>query len=129
METPLFINPYDILEVASTASEVEITKAFALAMKRRKYSVDAIAKARKSLMNPEERVLADYLKPILPMIQRFKHQDIVEKNNPKIQINFFTDFDSLESHLSKVNQASEIDSRLGEALFSSSPITLAHLIS
>lgn len=122
-------NPYDILEVSPTASKAEITKAFALAMRCRKYPVDAIAKARKSLMNPEERVIADYLRPILPIVQRFKHINIVEENNPEVQIDFLPDFDTLKSSTLKVNQASEIDRRLGEALFSSSPITFAHLVS
>lgn len=115
-------NPYDILEVSPTASEAEITKAFALAMKRRKYPVDVIAKARKSLMNADERVIADYLRPILPMAQRFKHINIVEENHPEVKIDLLPDFDT-------VNQDSEIDRRLGEALFSSSPITFAHLVS
>lgn len=121
-------NPYDILEVSPTASEAEITKAFALGMKRRKYPVEAIAKARKSLMNPEERVIADYLRPILPMVQRFKHIHIVEENDPEIEIDFLSDFDTLKSATLKVNQASEIDPRLGEALFASSPITFTDLV-
>jgi hypothetical protein len=58
-------NPYDVLEVSSGASNEEITKAFALAMKHRKYPPDAIALARKSLMNPQERIIADYLRPIV----------------------------------------------------------------
>lgn len=120
-------NPYDILEVSPTASEAEITKAFALAMKRRKYPVEAIAKARKSLMNPEERVIADYLRPILPLVQRFKHIHIVEENSPEIQIDFLPDFDTLKSATLKVNQASEIDRRLGEAIFASSPIIFSDL--
>ena len=41
-------NPYDVLEVSPGASDKEITVAFAMAMKRRKYPPDAIALARKS---------------------------------------------------------------------------------
>ena len=39
-------NPYDVLGVSQAASNAEITKAFALAMKRREYSTEAIAKAK-----------------------------------------------------------------------------------
>jgi DnaJ-class molecular chaperone len=41
-------NPYDILGVSSAASKAEITKAVAVAMKRKQYPVDVIAKAQKS---------------------------------------------------------------------------------
>lgn len=117
MDNLLSINPYDILEVDPTASEAEITKAFALAMKKRKHPVDAIARARKSLMNPEERVIADYLRPISPMIQRFKHQVMTEDDQPEIQLNFCDDFDTLETYISEIDQVSGIDRRLGETLF------------
>jgi hypothetical protein len=68
-------NPYKILDVSPLASNAEITKAFGLAMKQRKYPPDAIAKARKSLMNPEERMIADYLSPIIPLAKRFRSSD------------------------------------------------------
>ena len=42
-------NPYDILGVSEAASKAEITKAVALAMKRKHYPVDVIAKAQKKL--------------------------------------------------------------------------------
>lgn len=65
-------NPYKILGVSRLASNAEITKAFSVAMKERKYPPDEIAKARKSLMNPDERILADYLSPAIPPIKRFR---------------------------------------------------------
>lgn len=65
-------NPYKILGVSRLASNAEITKAFSVAMKERKYPPDAIAKARKSLMNPDERILADYLSPAIPPVKRFR---------------------------------------------------------
>ncbi len=68
-------NPYKILGVSPLASDAEITKAFGVAMKQRKYPPDAIAKARKSLMNPAERIVADYLNPIIPLVKRFKISD------------------------------------------------------
>ena len=72
MKDSIVQNPYEILEVSHLASNAEITKAFAMAMKARKYPPDAIAKARKSLMNPDERIIADYLSPIITTVKRFK---------------------------------------------------------
>ena len=72
MKNSIVENPYEILEVSHLASNAEITKAFAMAMKARKYPPDAIAKARKSLMNPDERIIADYLSPIITPVRRFK---------------------------------------------------------
>jgi hypothetical protein len=63
------------LGVSQSASKLEISKAVALAMKRKQYPVDVIAKAQKSLMKSEERIIADYFHPILPTITRFKYSD------------------------------------------------------
>ena len=79
-------NPYDVLEVSPGASNKEITVAFAMAMKRRKYPVDAIAVARKSLMNPQERIIADYLRPILGTVQRFKRSDPIGIKYPRTTV-------------------------------------------
>ncbi len=72
MKDKIVQNPYKILGVSRLASDAEITKAFSVAMKERKYPPDAIAKARKSLMNPDERTIADYLSPAIPTIKRFR---------------------------------------------------------
>lgn len=72
-------NPYQVLDVSPLASNAEITKAFGVAMKQRKYPPDTIAKARKSLMNPEERMIADYLSPILPLVKRFRSSDFNDR--------------------------------------------------
>jgi hypothetical protein len=74
-------NPYKILDVSPLASNGEITKAFSIAMKQRKYPPDEIAKARKSLMNPDERIMADYLSPVIPLVKRFKSIDINDENS------------------------------------------------
>ena len=73
-------NPYKILNVSPLASNAEITKAFSIAMKQRKYPPDEIAKARKSLMNREERIIADYLSPVIPLVKRFKSIDINDEH-------------------------------------------------
>jgi hypothetical protein len=72
-------NPYKILGVSPLASNAEITKAFGMAMKQRKYPADAIARARKSLMNPDERIIADYLNPIIPIVSRFRSANFGDK--------------------------------------------------
>ncbi len=75
MQTKIIENPYKILAVSPLASNAEITKAFGVAMKQRKYLPDTIAKARKSLMNPDERIVADYLSPVIPLVKRFRSAD------------------------------------------------------
>jgi DNA primase large subunit len=79
MQDKIIENPYQILGVSPLASNAEITKAFGAAMKQRKYSADTIAKARKSLMNPEERIVADYLSPIIPLVKRFRSSDFDDR--------------------------------------------------
>jgi hypothetical protein len=54
-------HPYEVLEIAPSANNSEVLKAFAKAMQRKKYSPDLLAKARKALMDPAERQVADYL--------------------------------------------------------------------
>ena len=81
-------NPYEILGISRSASKAEITKAVAVAMKRKQYPVDVIAKAQKSLMKSEERIIADYLLPILPTITRFKSSDLSALQEPEAQLNF-----------------------------------------
>lgn len=75
MQDKIIENPYKILNVSPLASNAEITAAFGVAMKQRKYSPDIIAKARKSLMNPDERIIADYLSPVIPRVNRFRVAD------------------------------------------------------
>ena len=113
-------NPYDVLEVSPGASNKEITVAFAIAMKRRKYPPDAIALARKSLMNPEERIIADYLRPIINPIQRFRHSDFSALDIPAPKLEFLAEFDGLEQAITDIEQISETDRRLGATLFASS---------
>jgi hypothetical protein len=110
-------NPYDVIGVPQTASNAEITKSFAMAMKRREYSAEEIAKARKSLMNPEERIIADYLRPVLPRIDRFKRQDFTALSEPVPSVDWLPEFDRLEDAIADSSIVSEIDKQLGLALF------------
>ncbi|MDB9312022.1 hypothetical protein PN462_02835 [Spirulina sp. CS-785/01] len=93
---PVALNPYDILGVSQGASKAEITKAVAIAMKRKEYPLKDIAEAQKVLMDSEKRIIADYLRPLLPPIQRFKRQDFSALNSPTPELSFLSSFGANE---------------------------------
>ena len=97
-------NPYDILGVSQTASKKEITQAVALAMKRKQYPVDIIAKAQKILMKPEERIIADYLRPILPTPKKFICTDLSALQKPAPTLNLLPEFDGLDQAIAQTTQ-------------------------
>ena len=115
-------NPYDVLEVSPEASNKEITVAFAMAMTRRKYSPNEIALARKSLMNPKERIIADYIRPIIGTVRRFKRSDFSALNTPAPRLELLSEFDGLEQAIADSNKVSDSDRRLGGILFADSSI-------
>jgi tetratricopeptide (TPR) repeat protein len=102
-------NPYDILGVSVNASKVEITKAVALAMKRKQYPVDVIAKAQKSLMKPEERIIADYLRPILPTIKNYKTCDLSALAVPAPSLTLLSEFDGLDDAIAQAAAQEELE--------------------
>lgn len=109
-------NPYEILDVLPNASNAEINQAFAAAMKQRKYPVDAIARARKCLMNPKERIMADYLRPILPEnISDFQREDFSQLEE-STELEFLPEFDGLTEAVATLGEISEIDCRVGSNL-------------
>lgn len=110
-------NPYDILDVSPAASTAEITKAFAMAMKKKRYNPKQIAEARKNLMDSQQRIIADYLRPNLPLIQRFKKQDLSALNEPIPVIKLLPQFDDLEKAYQESESISEDDKKLGLELF------------
>lgn len=69
-------NPYQILAVHQDASKEEIHKAFVRAqvenIKSKKYSGKEIMEAQKQLMNPEKRLVADFLFPSKLKSKRLK---------------------------------------------------------
>lgn len=117
--TKVNANPYDVLEVSPAASKQEITKAFTQAMKKRKHPPDVIAKARKQLNNPQERLKADYLRPILPIPKRFKSMDYSELQNPPPKFTVITEFDDLERAIEISKSISDIDKKIGTDLVNS----------
>ena len=89
-------NPYDILGVSPAASKAEITKAMGIAMKRKEYPLQAIAAAQKSLLDSQKRIIADYLRPILPPIKRFKRTDFSGIQTTAPELNLLPDFDATD---------------------------------
>jgi len=102
-------NPYDILNVSQSASKAEITKAVSTAMKRKEHSVDMIAKAQKSLMKPEERIIADYLRPILPTIKRFQYSDLSGLSEPVATLTLLSEFDGIEEAIKKASAEENLE--------------------
>lgn len=112
-------NPYEVLGVSPNASTAEIAKAFTVAMQQRKYPVDVIASSRKRLMNPRERLIADYLLPIPPNIssvREFQRTDFSALFEPVPTLEFLSEFDGLEDASASFNEVTEFDKRLGETL-------------
>jgi curved DNA-binding protein CbpA len=110
-------NPYDILGVTPGASNAEITKAFTLAIKRKEYPLDLIAQARKCLLNPQHRLIADYLRPYLAAVKRFKPQDVSQLDNPVPVLEYLTQFDTLEQVTIASEDDGVIDQKLGKNLW------------
>lgn len=97
--SPSSANPYDVLGISQAASKAEITKAVAMAMKRKQYPVKVIADAQKSLMNPKKRLLADYLRPVLPTVKRLKREDLSRLETPAPTLVFLSKFEGLEARI------------------------------
>jgi hypothetical protein len=109
-------NPYNILGLTSASSKAEITKAMAVAMKQKAYPIDAIAKAQKALMKSEERLVSDFLCPILPTLQRFQRSDLsaLEKEFPALEI--LPEFEGLQDAICDSQNVSELDIQIGKTL-------------
>ncbi len=95
------INPYDVLGVSQAASKAEIVTAKVAAMKRKQYSLNVIADAEKKLLKTPERIIADYLRPVLPVVKRFKREDLSLLETPVPTLVFLPDFDKLDAAISK----------------------------
>lgn len=59
-------NPYEILGVPQDASARDIISAVAVAMRKREYPANDIAKARVVLSRPSQRLAADFTFPVFP---------------------------------------------------------------
>jgi len=102
-------NPYDILCVSQAASKAEIAKAMTVAMKRKQYPVDVVAKAKSSLVNSDKRIIADYLRPILPTIKRFKYTDLSALEQPAPTLVLLSEFDGLEGAIAQAVEEERLE--------------------
>lgn len=93
-------NPYQVLVLHQDATKEEIHKAFIKAqmenVKSKKFSGKEIMEAQKQLMNPEKRLVADFLFPSKLKSKRLK---LIEDNLfiPKEFAEFKLDADRLDS--------------------------------
>jgi hypothetical protein len=55
------MNPFNILNIRTGASQKEIIQAVALAMRERKYSAKELAGAQKMLLNPASRAAQEFI--------------------------------------------------------------------
>jgi len=109
-------NPYDILGLTKSASKREIVMAKVAAIKKKQFPLNEIAEAEKALLDPQKRITADFLLPILPTIQRFKSEDLSLLNTKLPKLEFLSEFDGLEEAIAKTSQVSESDIEIGKTL-------------
>jgi hypothetical protein len=107
-------NPYIILGLNSVSSKAEITKAMATAMKNKLYPVNEIAKAQKTLMKPEERLVADFLSPIHSPSQRFQRSDFSGLEELDTHFEMLPACDLLERTIHNFKAVSKQDLELGK---------------
>ncbi len=69
-------DPYEVLGVNPGASNAEIGAAMARAMKARQFDARVIAEAQRTLLDPDRRLLADFMRPVLPEVHRWKRVDL-----------------------------------------------------
>lgn len=93
------INPYYILDISPMASKPEITQALAKAIKQKRYHVKVLADAQKTLLNPQKRIVADFLLPVLPSPKRFQTTNYDKLDLPEPHLDFLHSFDELNHHL------------------------------
>jgi hypothetical protein len=112
------LNPYDILGISRSASNSEIAKAVAKAMKLRQYPANVIAQAQKCLLNAQKRLVSDYLCPILPIAERFKRQDLSILDSPISQLELLPFVNEFNFDLLSAYHVLKLDKEIGQFLFS-----------
>jgi len=67
-------------------------------------------------MKPEERLVADFLRPILPTLQRFQRSDLsaLQEELPTLEI--LPEFEGLGDTIRNIKNISELDIHLGKTL-------------
>jgi len=112
-------NPYNILGLTRAVSKKEIVMAKMTAMKKKQYPLNMIAEAEKALLDPQKRIIADFLLPVLPTIQRFKRTDFSALDEVLLELEFLEEFDGLDQAIAQTSKISEFDIQIGKALVAS----------
>lgn len=107
---PLPKNPYDILGLAREASAREVRAAKMQALKAKRYSSAEIAAAIKALSEPETRLVADFLQPVLPVPKRLK-RDAQALATEVPSLEFLSQYDTLDATIARLG-VSEKDQSL-----------------
>lgn len=64
-------------------------------------------------MNPEWRIIADYLRPIIGTVKRFKRSNFSALNTPAPELEFLSKFDGLEQAIADIDRVPQNDQQLG----------------
>ncbi|HLP87987.1 MAG TPA: hypothetical protein VK184_05190 [Nostocaceae cyanobacterium] len=100
-QNQVILNPYEILGVSPSASKSEIVAAKVAAMKRKQYPINVLAEAERSLLKSEKRIIADYTRPTLPPVKRFKRENLKLLDSLEPSLKFLSQFDGLDSALNQ----------------------------
>ncbi|WP_310483329.1 hypothetical protein [Chamaesiphon sp. VAR_48_metabat_403] len=100
-------HPYQILELDPTATSAQVLKAFTLAMQRKQYPPDVLVKARKLLMNPDDRLIIDYLWGSWQQTT-----STTSSSNPLLLATLTTKIDELTSSIDKLAQTEQLTPQL-----------------
>ncbi len=97
-------NPYYILGLSRSADKQEIVRAQMSALKQKRYSPQAIGEAQKSLLDPQKRLIADLLFPVLPAVTKFRREKLTSQTIPvpETLLEILPEFDSLAAELANI---------------------------
>jgi hypothetical protein len=99
-------HPYQILELDPTATSAQVLKAFTLAMQRKQYPPDVLVKARKLLMNPDDRLILDYL------WGSWQQATPTSSSNPAVLATLAAKIDELASSIDKLARTEQLTPQL-----------------
>ncbi|MFN7500024.1 MAG: hypothetical protein ACK5QV_04285, partial [Dolichospermum sp.] len=67
------------------------------------------------------------LREILPLVQRFQKTDLSELENLPENLDLLPEIDNIDKEILELKNISESDKKIGQILFSQSPIQMAKL--
>jgi hypothetical protein len=99
-------HPYEVLAVSPNAGKAEVLKAFAKALQQRRYPPDILAKARKSLVDPLDRVIAHYL------WGSWQQADTNSETNPAVLELLQAEIDRLEKEIQVTETVNQLTAEM-----------------